>query len=160
MAVVRGASVILLALLLATCSPVAPVQPLPAPVQPAPGPTLLWSRGLEFGADYWRIDAEDRFGPRVVVLLCHGVSRDGRWLTDPDAPVVPADVQAVAETLRAAYPDRPVVLVVCNPGGAELRPVPGVYYARRDVLVPPFKFEPGTRIRWKGVCGSVWEMRE
>jgi hypothetical protein len=45
-------------------------------------------------------------------------------------------VEAAAWLLRAEHPDKPLILVVCNPAG-EVIHVPGVYYSKQLVWSTP-----------------------
>lgn len=131
-----------------------------APSLSPPSVTLVWSHDLAFGAQDWRNEVDHRFGDRAVIVVCHGRG-DSEWQFVPDPPKKPESVQAMSARLRQMYPGRPIVLITCNPGGFELHGLPGVYYARRDVLVPPFDGDDSLGSRWRSrAAGTIWELAD
>lgn len=114
---------------------------------PDPPASICRNRNLEWGRWAWEQEAAKRF-ERPVVFMCHGATKDGRWMCYPDdGPAMP--VEGVARLLHSAFPKRPIVLVVCNESG-EVIHVPDVYYAKRKVLASPLPFMRDD------ATGSVW----
>lgn len=87
----------------------------------------------------WEDETVRRF-PNALIYASHGTNCGGKWICqNPDNPTSLADafyVHDLALSLRQQYPDRIIVLVICNPGHLKVG-VPGVYYAKDDVLVEP-----------------------
>lgn len=87
----------------------------------------------------WEDETARRF-PDALIFASHGTNCGGKWICqNPDKPTSLADaiyVHDLALSLRQQYPDRIIVLVICNPGHLKVG-VPGVYYAKDDVLIEP-----------------------
>lgn len=81
----------------------------------------------------WEPQIRRRY-PNAVVVYSHGVSVADRWWIRTNRGVIPAFT--LVEVVRSAYPDRRIVLLVCNPGGHKLE-FPNVSYALRDVWIVP-----------------------
>lgn len=112
---------------------------------------VVLAESLERGKNLWAAEVERHY-PGAVGVLCHGQDVDGKWTLFPDhldidfsmfPEIVTRVVQdkpiPVAEevaTLKAAYPGRLIVLVVCNPHHHRLN-VTGVVYALDSVYVVP-----------------------
>jgi hypothetical protein len=101
--------------------------------------TIIWSKGIAYGAPMWRAEAE-RWFDDPVLLVCHGGNIGTAWFMFPDhrGPML---VEHVAATLASVYPNRPIVLIVCNETGVRIN-VPGVFYATKIVQVWPAKNGP------------------
>jgi hypothetical protein len=123
--------------------------------------TIVWSKNLEFGVKKWRQEAEERFGPKVFLLVCHGDNYAGLWVFTPDPPHRIVSVQSGVEIIRSFEPTAPIVLVTCNPSGWDLHGLKGVYYCHRNVLMPPYSRDPELRKRWADrAAGSIWEFSD
>ena len=124
--------------------------------------------------EQWLEEARTRFA-NPVIFICHGQSEWGvdqwgettkTWWVYPDKPRRKQSANEVVRTLKNMYPNRDVVMVVCNPHGH--KPVmAGVWIALHDVwVVPDFytMMAPGLSHReiYPGVdaVGSIHEMIE
>jgi hypothetical protein len=78
------------------------------------------------GMDYWIEDITARFD-NPVILICHGNARVieivgpipcryWEWYLYPDAPGKCVSAQTAVNNLRRNYPERPIVVMSCNPG--------------------------------------------
>lgn len=87
------------------------------------------------------MEARSKFA-RSVVVHVHGYAKDGVWMCGPDqGPPMP--VEGVVRLLKHIYPDRRIVLVVCNEAGIPLR-VANVSYGTRIVWsIPHFPSTQG-----------------
>ena len=103
-------------------------------------------------AGLWSSAAGRRI-PNALIVVCHGSERGGVWTAKPDAPLQPLPVAELAGILHAEHPDRPIVLLICNPAGEPLS-VPGVFYARSIVWQVPDCFPHERR---DGGTGSIQE---
>jgi hypothetical protein len=76
--------------------------------------------------------------------------------------------EVVAAVLRNMYPDRPVVIIACNPGFYDLD-IPNIWYVKGSVWVIPDEWANGLRYHEKDripptkktvdtqLVGSIWE---
>lgn len=121
---------------------------LPPQIPPPAGPIVL-SANTGNTARLWQREAARRF-VNPVVVICHGAELNGSWYAFPDAPMRPMPVEAMAQTVHAIYPGRPVVLICCNARGCTLH-VKGVWYAKDIVWCIPDDDVSGRRCRTGGV---------
>ena len=99
-------------------------------------PVVCWSPDMRYGADEWAIEVLAHRGINDFVLaMCHGYEINGEWWVAPAARFPTTTAEFVA-SVRRRYPDKHVVLIVCNPGGVEFE-VPDVSYATENVWVIP-----------------------
>lgn len=104
---------------------------------------------LEDSVEMWRSEISRRY-PGAVGLVCHGGDA-GRWMLYPDhrqfafgpfgvIPYFEGDrpipVEGKVLELKARFPGRQIVLVVCNPGHYRLN-ISGVSYALEGVWCKP-----------------------
>lgn len=86
--------------------------------------------------EFWKVEVSRRF-PDAFVFVCHGNEEyDGKWVARPQDGMAPIPVQELADQLRQRFPDRVIVLLICNPG-ADVINTPGVYYALANVWYFP-----------------------
>ena len=88
-------------------------------------------------ANAWRTEVARRFPDAVVVLAHGGTFSEGVWLvkaTDYDHPTMTAD--QLAQHYKDLFPNRPIVMLCCNPGHLHLH-VHGVYHAMDSVWCVP-----------------------
>lgn len=89
----------------------------------------------------WKEETARRF-PNALIFAAHGGTAAGKWICqNPDDPTSLKNafmVHDIALSLHQAYPDRVIVLIVCNPDHLKCG-VPGVYYAQANVWVTPDK---------------------
>lgn len=113
----------------------------------------------------WREETARRF-PTALVYASHGANCGGKWICqNPDFPDSLEDafyVHDLALSLRQQYPDRVIVLVICNPGHLHVG-VPGVFYANDDVLIDPDLQNHRAwllHILHPGCVGNIFEFHE
>lgn len=98
--------------------------------------------GMESSVALWEQEVERRF-QGAYIYAAHGGVAAHSWIcqgpNDPSDIAEAEFVRDVALRLRAQFPDRVIVLIVCNPGHFKLH-VPGVYYARDSVWLTPDKY--------------------
>jgi hypothetical protein len=132
----RIAVAILLALLLAGCAAKAPGVPY------RHAPDVEGIKGIVLCADvadalpYWQAEARRHGIDNAVIVVCHGTSFYGVWMAVPDPPMKMMAVEQLLWTVRREHPGRPIIAVICNPGGAACT-VPDVFFARENVWVVP-----------------------
>jgi len=86
---------------------------------------------------YWDDEIEAEY-PNALLVIAHGNTDPGtgEWYaypTDSD----PLPVREVVLNVRKTYPERHIVLLVCNPDGLILDGVNNVSYARESVWIWP-----------------------
>lgn len=115
--------------------------------KPAPGvhSTVLSFDLMPF-AKLWEAEVREQH-PNAAIIMAHGQVHDnGKWYLYPSVGD-PLPVREAVLTLRAYYPDRRIVLVVCNPGGLRLPGLPRVSYALDNVWAVPDPETEGITIR-------------
>lgn len=146
-------SVFVVVLFFGCASPIAGMQATAPATQPTTRVAFsLTIKNLSESLDHvvlagWGHEVAMRY-PNAVVLFAHGGDTDGEWTVHPDKFNLSASVAAgrpvydhlphfpvkfLVEVTRERFPGRPIVLVMCNPGGYRLD-IPGVHYAVTDVL--------------------------
>lgn len=91
--------------------------------------------GFNGGATWWKEEVTKRYSDAVIVF-CHGKEDyEGTWVTDGTSAPRETIEDMVTRT-RATYPDRRLVLIVCNPGG-DIIPHTNVTYALNNVWYYP-----------------------
>jgi hypothetical protein len=110
-----------------------------------PGPTnlIVWSSYIRQDVpELWLAEARRKVD-NPLLFMCHGMSVpvDGKlvWYVNPDKPRKPQPVQEVARTLSNLYPDRNIILVVCNPAHERIS-IARVWYPERDVWIVPDEY--------------------
>jgi len=88
----------------------------------------------------WLPEIIDRVGTNIVLVVGHGNVEEGEWAVY-DADAVPSPVTWVIKRLRSQYPDRIIVLFVCNPTGIVLD-APGILYGKESLWVVPDRVAP------------------
>lgn len=114
-------------------------EPPPTPLIPHYGGEVI----VDFMGDAspspheWKAEVARRF-PDAVIVFCHGYDKNRVWTAHPlnDTPERP--VAELALELRNSFPDRPIVLITCNPGHHALG-IRGVYHAVDTVWMMPDK---------------------
>lgn len=154
---------ILTALLLVTgCA--APIVRAPTTLPAENVPVLKLCESMEL-VGLWAIEAQSRF-ERPVLIAGHGGVTHGEWSVSADdvqetgtiRNLPPYPVEWIIKIVRLHFPDRPIVLIICNPAGIKLHGHPNVWYARDDIWVVPDRFSPVER---KGATvGSIQEFVE
>lgn len=140
--------------------------------QAGPVDMVCLADSLEWSVELWRSEIARRY-PGAVGLVCHGGDM-GHWTLHPDhrrlvllptGPIPfylqdrPFPVEQEIAVLRAKYPGRRIVLVVCNPGHYRLN-IPGVSYALESVwAVPDRSLNPRSQQHPEDV-GNVFEFQE
>lgn len=121
--------------------------------------------GMEPSVALWEIEVERRF-PGAFIYATHGSVAAHTWIcqgeADPSSLAEADFVHDLALRLRAQFPDRVIVLIVCNPGHFKLH-VPGVYYARDNVWLTPDKFSNLTdflHIIMPDAVGNIFEFSD
>lgn len=82
-----------------------------------------------------------------LILVCHGAQiSSGPWMLypEPSLHMAPMTVDSVVETLRAVFPARPIVLLVCNPRNQKMS-IGNVWYGKGLVWSPPMKPDEAIR---------------
>ena len=94
---------------------------------------LVHDEGVPESIEAWKVEIDRRF-PDAFVLFSHGGDDMGVWrcYAEYGSKMRGKPVQEVADILHARYPDRIIVLIMCNPGHARIT-TPGVYYALDSV---------------------------
>ena len=99
----------------------------------------------------WLEEAKKQF-KNPVIFSCHGTVRIKTttekdktvsslvWYISPDPPRKSMPVQEVADMLVNLYPDRDIILTVCNPQGLPIK-AKKVHYAKSLVWVVPDNYE-------------------
>jgi hypothetical protein len=138
--------------LLALCLALAGCMPgnRPRSLSPRQGPTyLFWSRTVTGPQTVaWEKEFERRFHRAPIVLACHGgIGPGGRWWIYPDDRSLAAPTETVVALIHRLDPSRPILVLACNPGAAQLH-TPDVYYATGSVWDGPWG-------DWPGACGKI-----
>lgn len=104
----------------------------------SPNYTVLhYCEDLVWVQEEWVIETQRRYD-KFVLVLCHGTELAGQWYATPDlSPPLP--VRELVRDVRRRFPERRIVLIVCNPGGFILRE-PGVSFATTLVWTLPDSF--------------------
>lgn len=105
--------------------------------------SLEWESPIEhepyvrYSIGLWEREVSRRF-PTAFIYIAHGDDFSGTWyIQRPDkSGWMPA--RDLARQLRDRFPGRNIVLLACNPAGAELN-IPGVYHAKDNVWFVPDK---------------------
>jgi hypothetical protein len=95
---------------------------------------LVHDEGVPESVEAWKVEIARRF-PDAFVLFSHGGDNDkGVWTcyAEPGSKMRGKPVQQVADELHAKFPDRKIVLIMCNPGHHRIT-TPNVYYALDSV---------------------------
>jgi hypothetical protein len=136
---------------------------------------IQWSMfDVAYGMDFWLMHARDRF-ENPVIFACHGEyetytdtwgNTRSEWFLYPDKPRKKQPAYEAARFLKNMYPDRDVVMIVCNKQG-HIPKLAGVWVGMSeiwcvpDVSVLPFtKPTPREIDPNKGGVGSIWEFVE
>lgn len=145
----------LILLLLVGCAPLKS-----QPVISSPPDAIVWNRNIARAAYTWRSEVDRRF-PGAVMLIAHGSNNYlGEWYLWPDPPLRPMPVEQAARIIKGIYGNRPLVLVVCNPGHEHL-PVGGVFYSKESVWTVPDSAYVLPLWRWADpTVGSVFQFVE
>lgn len=118
--------------------------------------------GMEDSVGMWEVEAARRF-PGAFVYAAHGGVAAHSWIcqgmADPTKLAEADFVHDLALRLKAQYPDRIIVLIICNPGHFKLH-VPGVYYALADVWLVPDRFEDDTVSKYTMMPDAVGNIYE
>lgn len=104
------------------------------------------SQDLEYGSKLWLIEARKRF-INPLIFSGHGTfipyannPAEGTWVISRERnnkqEII--NVSEIAKSLRYIYPERDIILVVCNPGKVDIN-VKNVWYARENVWAVPDK---------------------
>lgn len=97
---------------------------------------IVENRNLKYAAPSIKKDVERKFN-NACILIVHGVSIGGIWLTAPDDNLsIPMPMQIKAYMLRWIYPDRPIVLWSCNPGTHSIKGK-NIWYFKSNVWAIP-----------------------
>lgn len=118
--------------------------------------TIIWNSDLVFGATAWRRVVNKRFGPTALMILCHGEEEYGEWWLYPSGKTAGPVKEVLKKYLPESMGHRPIVLLSCNPGGHELHGLPGVYYAKRNVICPCYD-ELIFPLKWLMAAGDINE---
>lgn len=112
--------------------PIRPPDPSPQFID------LVWARSTADGVAGWHRQIVRRWpGQKFVAVFCHGGDNHlNQWCVWPDPPLVPVQVEAVAQTLHAVYPGRLIVFLGCNPQHEKVT-TPNVAFAMRDIWTVP-----------------------
>lgn len=136
--------------------------PAPLPDRDYTVDSTTLSFDLILGAERWEREVQKRY-PDALVVMVHGRTdeQSGQWYAYPSVGQA-APVRELVASLRVYYPDRRIVLVVCNPDGKRLTGVDDVSYARENVWVIPDD-QTGFTVRDlidPEAVGSIWEFQE
>jgi hypothetical protein len=105
----------------------------------------------------WQAEAQKRFHDPLVVSL-HGRTEGGEWCCFPQNSPGRITVEAFARNLHALYPDRDIVLVICNEDGKAIH-IPHVWYATHNVWMRPtaslYPWEQDER-KSSPTVGDIW----
>jgi hypothetical protein len=98
---------------------------------------VSWSKDSQAGLPSWIKEIERRIGPGAIILDAHGwYDSEGRWSRiGDDHQAVPWET--LVDLVRRLHPDRPIVVLSCNPRGQHLRTA-RVHYARGSVTQWPY----------------------
>jgi hypothetical protein len=108
---------------------------------------------LEPYAAAWQAEIGRRF-PHSVGILCHGgYFVEGQWLTSSIEYRHLTTVQEVVKHVQTQYPDRVVVLLVCNVDHHILG-IPGVYYAHSSIWCVPDRAITGSGLDQLKLCAT------
>ena len=142
---------------------------------------IRWSDFGDYNdiGDLWLLEAKKRFKDPII-FVCHGGSdwevlalgpaTLGQWVwsAGPISPRIPVPMKCVAAVLRNMYPNRPIILIACNPGFYDLD-LPNVWYAKGSIWAIPDEWANGLRYHEKHripptketvetqMIGSIWE---
>lgn len=125
-------------------------EPLPSNIQQAqtsPPDIIVLSKETAYGGKYWLAEARKRF-PNPIVVIGHGEEFKNQKPEDKipfwfqKSPAGTITVSTLARALHHCFPDRDIVLVICNPDGHSLD-VDRVWYAKTNVWVVPDSYVEG-----------------
>ncbi len=128
---------------------------------------IVLSESMEPNIQSWRREVGRRL-PDAVVIAVHGNDDShGVWnaypdIAEPMGPFVayrklpPIPVSWLVKHYRERYPDRPIVLLSCNPGHHTLND-PNVYYALDDIWIIPDRALSNRDFPDPGTVGNIFE---
>ena len=123
--------------------------------------TITWGDFKHNDFSTWQIEANKRFH-NPIIFACHGSSYYGVWSCVPESKELIPTLY-VARFLHTEYPDKDIVLIVCNPGGASIH-VDHVWYVKKNVWICPDQFVPAKtlqdRLKDKDTIGTIWDFVE
>lgn len=100
---------------------------------------LNWCDAPERSTEEWIVEADPFYPPAsTVFVFAHGNDALNTWTIRIEGVAVP--MEWFVKNVRVVYPDKTIVLVVCNPGGYALKGTTNVVYARNDVWFYPDRF--------------------
>lgn len=127
---------------------------------------IVLSESMEPNIQSWRREVGRRI-PDAVVIAVHGNDEHGVWMLCPDVaepmgpfvayrslPHIPAEL--VVKHFRRKFPDRPIVLLSCNPGHHRLSD-PNVYYALDDIWIIPDRSLSNRDFPDPSTVGNIFE---